>query len=173
MSADLARALTCCAALAVIATWTPAVLVLDPAAVRVYQRRLTLRPLVGFRLLTASVVITSLVCVGLGIEMIGGPDRPTICVGTDELGLCRPTVDRSGPATPQAMHAIYVLAGIALLGLAADALLLVTGQLRIHTLTRCVEGMVAAENRPPNTSIEKDSSLFENASRPQRQEHIT
>ncbi|PYE12022.1 hypothetical protein DFR67_12630 [Williamsia limnetica] len=106
-----------------MATWAPVLRVLNLAAERVGQRRRALWPLVGFAVLAASVVITSLVCVGLGTELIGGPDRPTIC-DFDEFG-CRPTVDRSGPATPQAVHALYVLAAIALVGLAADAVVFV------------------------------------------------
>lgn len=122
--------LTCFAAAVVVAAWAPVLRVLlDLAAEPVCQRRSTLWPLVG--VLAAGAAVTVLVLVMLGTEMIGGPDRPTIC-DFDEFG-CRPTVDRSGPATPQALHAIYILAAIALLGVALNAALLATGRLRIPT----------------------------------------
>lgn len=137
-----------------MATWAPVLRVLNLAAERVGQRRRALWPLGGFAVLAASVVITSLVCVGLGTELIGGPDRPTIC-DFDEFG-CRPTVDRSGPATSHAEDAVRVLAGIALCGLAADAVLLISSRRRARTLTPGVREIFAAQAGTARTASETE-----------------
>lgn len=110
-------------------TWFHAFgLLLDSAAGHAMGERRRSRWLLV--VLAAGVLIAMVVCMVVGTEIIGGPDRPMTCT-TDELGVCRPTVDRSGPATPQAVHAIYVATAIALIG---PAVLLVCSRLHPSSL---------------------------------------
>ena len=95
------------------------------------QRRRSRWLLVALAATADGVVICTLVlgCVSVYTEMSRDSDRPITCTN-DELGGCMPTVDRTGPATPQTVHAIYVAAAIALIGL---AVLLVCSHLRART----------------------------------------
>lgn len=135
---------------AAMVTWFHAFRLLDTAAGRGFcQRRRSRWLLVVLSASAAGVMIATMVCMALGTEMIGGPDRPMVC-SRDELGGCRPTVDRSGPATPQAVHAIYVATAIALVGL---AVLLVCRRLRAPTLTRGAGDVLSAEGGTPDTTL--------------------
>ncbi|MEU3475861.1 hypothetical protein [Rhodococcus sp. NPDC006774] len=163
MSANSAFILTGCAWIAVMATWGPAVWMLGEAAMGMCRRRpqalWPLAALIALGILTVSAAITAVIFMMLGTEMIGGPDRPTICVGTDELGMCRPTVDRSGPATPRAVHAVHVLAAMAVVGLVTDAVLLVSRRWIAPTLTRGVGDLLAASGGTPSAEDPETQSV--------------
>ena len=148
----MAMALAFGASGAGMVTWFHAWRLLGIAAGRAFcQRRRSRWLLVVLAATAAGVMISTLVlgCMSLGAEMSLDRDRPMTCT-TDELGGCRPTVDRSGPATPQAVHAIYVAAAIALVGL---SVLLVCRRLRAPTLTRGVGDVLSAEGGTPDTTL--------------------
>lgn len=159
MSAGGASALTLGAAIAVIATWAPVVRVLGAAAMGMCRRRpqalWPLLALAALGILTVSAAVTAWVFAMLGTEMIGGPDRPTIC-DFDEFG-CRPITDSSGPATQQAVHALHVLTAMAVVGLAADAVLLVSRRWRAPTLTNGAGDVLAAEGGTTDTAPDPDN----------------
>lgn len=80
-----------------------------------------------------------LCCVSVYTEMGRDSDRPMTC--TNDFGRCMPTVVRSDPATPQTVHAIYVAAAIALVGL---VVLLVCSRVRAPAPARDGGGILKA-----------------------------